>query len=144
MKKVCFSIPWVIIMLLAFALMATAAEKTAERRYPLPGHGVLKMKVPAAWKDEVKQQDNNKMPPTITLTPSSGDQFKIFITPFWKESEDAPDINDYIVHRMVERGAEANQPKAVEKNLKLIFLQVSDAGRLAHRRTGNQLYHRQQ
>jgi hypothetical protein len=122
MKKVCFAFSWIIIVSLAFAFTATAAEKAGERRYTLPGHGVLQMKVPTAWKEEVKQQAD-KLPPTITLTPASGDQFKIFITPFWKESEDAPDINEYLVHRMVERAAEANQPKAVEKNLKLIFLQ---------------------
>jgi hypothetical protein len=124
MKKVCFVFPCVIILLLCFAFMATAAEKTSERRYTLPGHGGLQMKVPASWKEEVKQQSDN-LPPTITLTPANGDQFKIFITPFWKESEDAPDINDYIVHRMVERAADANQPNAVEKTLKLIYLDGS-------------------
>jgi hypothetical protein len=124
MKKVCFVFPWVIILLVSFAFIAAAAEKTSERRYTLPGHGVLQMKVPASWKDEVKQQAEN-LPPTITLSPASGDQFKIFITPFWKASEDAPDLNDYMVHRMVERAAEANQPNAVEKPLTLIFLKGS-------------------
>ncbi len=122
MKKVYFVFPWVIILLLGFAFIAAAAEQTKERRYPLPGHGVLKLKVPASWKDEVKQQANN-LPPTITLTPASGDQFKITITPFWKESEEAPALNDYLVHRMVQRSADANQPNAVEKPLKLIFLE---------------------
>jgi hypothetical protein len=121
MKKRCFLLIWVVILLVGFAFIAAAAEKTSDRRYTLPNHGVLQMKVPASWKDEVKQQAEN-LPPTITLTPASGDHFKIIITPFWKASEAAPALNDYFVHRMVERAAEANQPNAVEKPLKLIFL----------------------
>ncbi len=124
MKKRCFLLIWVVILLVGFAFIAAAAEKASERRYTLPNHGVLQMKVPASWKEEVKQQSDN-LPPTIALTPASGDQFKIFITPFWKESEDAPDINDYMVHRMVQRAADTNQPNAVEKTLKLIFLEGS-------------------
>ena len=124
MKKRCFLLIWVVILLVGLAFLAAAAEQTKDRRYTLPGHGVLQMKVPVSWKEEVKQQSDN-LPPTITLTPAIGDQFKIFITPFWKESVDAPDINDYIVHRMVERAANANQPNAVEKTLKLIYLEGS-------------------
>jgi len=124
MKKRCFLLIWVVILLVGFAFIAAAAEKTSDRRYTLPNHGVLQMKVPASWKEEVKQQSDN-LPPTIALTPASGDQFKIFISPFWKESEDAPDINDYMVHRMVQRAADTNQPNAVEKTLKLIFLEGS-------------------
>jgi hypothetical protein len=122
MKKRCSLLLWVVIFLVGFAFIAAAAEQTKDRRYTLPAHGVLQMKVPVSWKDEVKQQSDN-LPPTITLTPSSGDQFKILITPFWKESEEAPDLNDYMVHRMVQRSADANQPNAVEKPLKLIFLE---------------------
>jgi hypothetical protein len=127
MKKGCFLLLSALILLWGFASIAAAGEQTKDRRYTLSGHGTLQMKVPVSWKEEVKQQ-SDKLPPTITLTPASGDQFKIFITPFWKESEDAPDINDYIVHRMVERAADANQPNAVEKNLKIIYLEGS-AGR---------------
>jgi hypothetical protein len=113
---------WVVILLLGFASIAAAGEQTKDRRYTLPGHGALQMKVPVSWKEEVKQQSDN-LPPTIILRPASGDQFQIIITPFWKESADAPDINDYIVHRMVQRAADANQPNAVEKTLKIIYLE---------------------
>jgi len=124
MKKIFFVFRCLVVLLVSFAFIAAAAEKTSERHYTLPDHGVLQMKVPASWKEEVKQQAD-KMPPTITLTPASGDQFKISIVPFWKESKDAPDINDYLVHRMVQRAADANQPNAVEKTLKLIYLEGS-------------------
>jgi hypothetical protein len=122
MKKIFFVFRCLVILLSGFALIAAAAEKTSDRRYPLSDHGVLKMKVPASWKDEVKQQADN-LPPTITLTPASGNQFKIIIAPFWKESANAPALNDYMVHRMVQRAADANQPNAVEKTFKIIYLE---------------------
>jgi hypothetical protein len=113
-----------VILLLAFGVIAIAAEQTKDRRYPLPGHGIFQMKVPASWKDEVKQPAND-LPPTITLRPASGDQFQVIITPFWKTSEDAPALNDYSARRMVQRAADAAQPNAVEKNLKIIEVQGS-------------------
>jgi len=124
MKKRCFLLIWVVILLVGFAFFAAAAEKTSDRRYTLPGHGVFQMKVPASWKEEVKQQ-SDKLPPTITFQQASGAQFLIVINPFWRESEEAPALNDYVVHRMVQRAADANQPNAVEKTLKLIYLEGS-------------------
>jgi hypothetical protein len=114
----------VMILLLGLAFIASGAEKTSDRRYTLPGHGALQMKVPASWKEEVKQQSDN-LPPTITLRPASGDQFQIIITPFWKESEDAPELNDYATRRMVQRAADKAQEIAVEKTLKIINLEGS-------------------
>ncbi len=124
MKKRCRLLLWVVILLVAFAFIAAAAENTSDHRYPLPGHGVFQMKVPASWKEEVKQQ-SDKLPPIITLKPATGDPSIITIIPFWKESEEAPEMNDYTVHRMVQRAADANQPKAVEKTLEIIFLEGS-------------------
>lgn len=124
MKKGCSLLLCAVVLFWGFASIAAAGEQTKDRRYTLPGHGVFKMKVPASWKEEVKQQ-SDKLPPTITFQPASGAQFLIGITPFWKESEDAPDINDYMVHRMVQRAADKAQEIAVEKTLKLIFLEGS-------------------
>jgi len=124
MKKRCFLLIWVVILLVGFAFIAAAAEQTKDRRYTLPGHGVLQMKVPVSWKEEVKQQ-SDKLPPTITFQPTSGAQFLIGITPFWKESEDAPELNDYATRRMVQRAADKAQEIAVEKTLKIIYLEGS-------------------
>jgi len=124
MKKSCSLLLCAVILFWGFAAIAAAAEQTKNRNYTLPGHGVFQMKVPASWKEEVKQQSDN-LPPTITLRPASGDQFQIIITPFWKESEDAPALNDYAVRRMVQRAADKAQPNAVEKTLKIIYLEGS-------------------
>jgi hypothetical protein len=124
MKKVCFVFQWVIILLVGFAFIAAAAEKTSDRRYNLPDHGVFQMKVPASWKDEVKQPPND-LPPTIALRPASGDQFLILILPIWKTKEDAPLLSEGDMQKMVQRAADNAQPNAVEKTLKIIELQGS-------------------
>jgi hypothetical protein len=122
MRKICFLFQWVMILLLGFAVIAAGAEQTDDRRYPLPGHGVFKMKVPASWKDEV-QQASDQLPPTIVLRPASGDQFQILITPFWQTKQDMPAINDEAARKMVQRAMDYAQPNAVEKTLKIIELQ---------------------
>ncbi len=122
MKKVCLVLVWVIISLTSFALIASAAEKTKERRYPLPGHGSLQMKVPTAWKEEIKQQADN-LPPTISFQQTSGAQFLVAVMPFWKESEAAPDMNDYAARKMVQRAVDAAQPNAKEKTIQILRLE---------------------
>lgn len=125
MKKVFSVLRCVAILLLSFAFIAAAAEKASDRRYTLPGHGVFQMKVPASWKDEVQQPTDNRLPPRIVLRSASGDLFQILITPFWKESEDAPSLSDASARQMVQRAADANQPNAIEKTLKIIEMQGS-------------------
>jgi len=61
---------------------ALAEETEIERSYPLPGHGVLIMKVPAAW-HELVAQPNAAIPPTIKLTPASDTSFTYILTPLW-------------------------------------------------------------
>ena len=123
MKKRCFLLIWVVILLVGFAFIAAAAEKTDDRRYTLPDHGIFQMKVPASWKDEVQQPDDNRLPPTISFRPTSGDQFLILISPIWKVKKDAPLLTDGDLQKMVQRAADVAQPNAAEKTLKIIELQ---------------------
>jgi len=124
MKKICSLFPWVVILLVSFAFIA-AAEQAKERRYTLPDHGILQMKVPASWKEEVVEPTDNRLPPRIVLKPASGDLFQIMITPFWRPSEDAPKLSDTMARQMVQRAVEKAQPNAAEKSLKIIELQGS-------------------
>lgn len=125
MKRICFLFGCLMILLLGFAFIAAAAEKTDDRRYPLPDHGVFQMKVPASWKDEVQQPDDNRLPPTIAFRPASGEQFLILISPIWKVKKDAPLLTDGDLQKMVQRAADGAQPNAAEKTLKIIELQGS-------------------
>jgi hypothetical protein len=128
MKKICFLFPCVVILLLVFGVIAIAAEQTNDRRYTLPDHGVFQMKVPASWKDEVRQPDDNRLSPTISFRPASGDQFLILISPIWKVKKDTPLLTDGDLQKMVQRAADDAQPNAAEKTLKIIEIQGS-AGR---------------
>jgi len=118
----------VMILLLGFAVIAAAAEQTSDRRYTLPDHGVFQMKVPASWKEEVQQPDDNRLPPTIAFRPASGDQFLILITPFWQTKKDEPPLSNGEIQKMVQRAADGAQPNAAEKTLKIIEIRGS-AGR---------------
>jgi hypothetical protein len=125
MKKRCCLLLWVVILIVGFAFIAAGAEQTADRRYTLPDHGVFQMKVPASWKDEVQQPDDNRLPPRIFFRPASGDLFLILITPIWKVKKDAPLLTDGDIQKMVQRAADDAQPNAVEKTLKLIEIRGS-------------------
>jgi hypothetical protein len=112
------------VLLLIFSLNASAAEQPIDRRYTLPDHGVFQMKVPPSWKEEIAQPPN-ALPPTIIFSPAKGNEFKIIITPIWKERDDTPVINDAAAQRMVERAMSKAQPNAAEKNLKMVEMKGS-------------------
>src|SRR4051812_3919704 len=62
---------------------AAAADDTAPRRFVLPGHGFLELKVPRKWLDIVRQP-TDQSPPTIVFAPRSGLQFEMSVTPAWQ------------------------------------------------------------
>jgi len=114
----------VILLLLGFTVMAVAAEKTNDRRYPLPDHGLFQMKVPMSWKDELRQPPD-RLPPTIVLRPASGDQFQVLITPIWLARKDVPLPSGEAIRQQVQRGVESAKSQAVEETLKVMELQGS-------------------
>jgi hypothetical protein len=123
MKRICYLFQWVVILFVGFAFIAAAAEQTKDRRYTLPDHGVLQMKVPVSWKEEVQQPPDDRLPPRIFFRPARGDLFVILITPIWKVKKDAPLLTDSDLKKMVQRVADDNEQNAVEKTLKIIELQ---------------------
>jgi hypothetical protein len=123
MAKVRSLFLWVLIFVVSLAFIAAGAEQTKERRYNLPDHGVLQMKVPASWKEDVQEPTDNRLPPRIVLGPASGNLFHIVLFPFWKVSEDAPELTDKTARQMVQRAVDKAQPNATEKTLKIMELQ---------------------
>jgi len=61
---------------------AYAADEYIERIYPVPEHGILVMRVPAAWQ-ELVAQPRAVVPPTIRFTPADGKGFNYLMTPLW-------------------------------------------------------------
>lgn len=78
-----------IIMGLPLASIATEqnASSNQHRTFALPQHGALILGVPDSWKQNVRQPLGD-LPPTITLSPEKGDEFKVLITPLWSPKKD--------------------------------------------------------
>lgn len=104
------------------AAPACAADKLAQKRYPLPEErGAFVLSAPAAWQDQVQQQPQS--PPTILFTPATGKPFQVLITPIWKPRPDIPTPTKEALRQRMERSAEelkgdgdrvANEIKVVE------------------------------
>jgi hypothetical protein len=86
-----------LVMCLPMASIATeqSASTNQRRTFALPQHGALILGVPNSWKQNVRQPPGD-LPPTITLSPEKGDEFKVLITPLWSPKKDPtfnkPDI----------------------------------------------------
>src|SRR5262245_32726489 len=85
--------------------------------YPLPEHGVLRMNVPAAWRDEVRS-GSSALPPTIVFHPASGERFEILVTPFWRAQADAPLPTKDVLRQRLEQAIEGVRPRALEQEIK--------------------------
>ena len=77
--------------LIVFITICLVPSFAHAAQYDVPGHGSLYLDIPSEWADEVNSPKESA-PPTIVLTPEKGDDFKIFITPFWHDKGD-PDFN---------------------------------------------------
>jgi hypothetical protein len=95
-----------------------AAEQKAIRKYPIPEHGTLELKVPASWKGEVHKPQSN-MPPTIMFNPSKGNDFQVTIAVLWGKTGEQGFNSQDKVRRLVEKDGQKLLPNAVETNIVL-------------------------
>ena len=112
-------------LLLAFlwpALSSSEAADATERRYRLPGHGYLQMKVPSTWADEVRQPGDD-LPPTVMFLAREGRQFAVLATPIWPARADVPPQTLESIRRTVQESAERVRPEAVETTIEIVELQ---------------------
>ncbi|HEX7151545.1 MAG TPA: hypothetical protein VF618_08670 [Thermoanaerobaculia bacterium] len=108
----------VLVYVLLHCVAAAAQESAAVRSYAVPGHGALKLSVPAGWTDGVRGQEG--LPPTIRISYGEGDgDVLVMITPFWSPKGDAQFNSTENIRTAVERSREAVLPSAVEKELVL-------------------------
>jgi hypothetical protein len=98
------------------------SQDTSPRRYNLPEHGLLELRVPTGWTDRVGQPAD-RLPPTIGFGPKSGRSFKILLTPLWQlEGRKTPfTLRD--VRKLVQSAADHVREGAVEKNIELKSLE---------------------
>jgi len=103
------------------------AEEGSLREFQLPKRGVLQLAVPRSWKDQVRQPPHD-LPPTISLSPSRGNGFRVLMTPMWaiRAGVVMPETEE--IRRMVAKAAEAAKSQAVEKNIPIQEIQSESVG----------------
>jgi hypothetical protein len=89
---------------------------TQLRTYGLPGHGLLLLRVPTAWKDSIQQPEGD-LPPTITFKPPKGDDFAVLVTPIWSPDAGAGPPPADRVRDLVERQGQQVLGSAEESDL---------------------------
>jgi hypothetical protein len=93
---------------------ASAGETTSPRRFALPQMGHLELTIPTVWKDQLRQPPQG-LPPTIALSPPSGNSFQVLITPLWAVRPGAVVPGKDEIRKLVTRAADEARPQAVEK-----------------------------
>jgi hypothetical protein len=118
----------VLMVLFTVSNVARAADEYVERIYPVPEHGILVMRVPAAWQ-ELVAQPRAVVPPTIRFTPADGKGFNYLMTPLWPVPGVARDFGtrDHVkslVESMIDKIADT----AIEKKITLQELSGPNMG----------------
>ncbi len=84
-------------------IVFAGGQKTI-KKYPIPEHGTLELRVPTSWKGEVHKSQEN-MPPTIIFNPQKGNDFQVVITVQWSKSgEQAMTSSDKVRARVENDG----------------------------------------
>jgi hypothetical protein len=118
MKRI-FLTQWIVrCTALCLATALVFPQTASARRFPVPEHGELVLRVPEAWQAEGRQPSGH-LPPTFTFSPSSGVPFKVMVTAggFVLPGALPPDADT--LRKQVEVFAKNAEPQAVEKSLVL-------------------------
>jgi len=105
-----------------FGTTVLAADDGVDRTYNLPGHGQLRLHLPAGWNDEVRKHPGD-FPPTIFISGFDGSPFVVFITPRWPDPHAASDFGTpKSIHEIVVKAAHAAEPESVEGKLGIVTM----------------------
>jgi len=102
-----------------------AAEHKAIKKYPIPEHGMLELKVPTSWKGEVHKPQAD-MPPTMIFNPAKGNDFQVLITVLWSKTGEQGFNSRDNVRTLVEKDGQKLLPNAVETKIILQEIQGID------------------
>ncbi len=102
-----------------------AAEQKAIKKYPIPEHGTLELKVPASWKGELHKPQAN-MPPTIMFNPPKGNDFQVIITVLWSKTGEQGFNGREKVRTLMEKEGQKFLPDVVETRIELQEIQGFD------------------
>jgi hypothetical protein len=105
--------------LCALAFAAAAAHAFAgEERFTLPAGAAMALTVPAGWKHQQQAAD----PRSISLTPASGQGFRIELTPVVRPDGSLLPTNTHSLRSFVDEAAQKALPRAQEQSLPLQML----------------------
>jgi len=105
-------------LFLFLSVSAAPAQEPVARRYPIPDHGRIELRVPESWKDDLRQPPN-RLPPTIAFSPKSGRPFEVLLTVGWTTTQDRRIPGSREMEQAVQRQAEGIKPKAVEQRIEV-------------------------
>jgi hypothetical protein len=98
--------------ILSFVVMASLAHPDSAqgvtRTFPIPGHGVLGLKIPKTWSDRFSQPEGD-LPPTLHLGPDKGREFDALVTVLWSSKSDV----DFNTEEAVTSQVEAARDQAI-------------------------------
>lgn len=119
MKKLHCCLGAVLVALCCVVWTQVFAADTDSRRYTLPDHGSLQLKVPAFWKEQI-EQDPNRLFSTIVFTAKSGAPFGVVLMPIWPTEKGAPNPDREALQRLMQRAAGGIESQAMEKTIEVL------------------------
>jgi hypothetical protein len=109
------------------ATLASADDTVTARRFPLPQMGELELTMPYSWKDQLRQPPQG-LPPTISLTPATGNSFQVLITPKWEVRPGVFVPSKKEIRNQVQGAADRAKSRAVETTINLRELVGASGG----------------
>lgn len=95
---------------------ANAVANPLPQRFAIPAHGLLALNLPQAWRADLRQPPGG-LPPTISISPTSGQKFELLITVVWDAKSPAATPQSDEIRRVIEQSGRAALSQAVEKTL---------------------------
>lgn len=106
--------------LLAFSAGVVATAETAVEDYPLPGHGELRLQVPADWQVRFTYTEDASTPPSLHVFPLAGEAFEMFITVYWHDGLDIDITSVDALHQRVRQAGNEALQGSTDKTLTIV------------------------
>ena len=107
-------------LIAAFAALNVADAFADIHRYEIPQRGAIVLDVPAGWREEVRFNAEAKRPLIVKLSPATGSDFRVNVTPMWNPDPLAATLSAREIHAGVGTEAESAKRQAVERDLKVV------------------------
>ncbi|MGQ0658268.1 MAG: hypothetical protein ACT4NU_09265 [Chromatiales bacterium] len=97
----------------------TARAEAAAEYYPVPGHGELRLLVPADWQLKYVYTDDASTAPTFHVTPLDGDGFEMTVSVYWHDGLDQDITSAEALRERVQKAGEEAVKASTDKELEI-------------------------